>query len=156
MSELSGKRVFVTGSGAGIGEAISALFIERGASVVVSDRDETAAASTATGSGAEIGEAISALFIERGASVVVSDRDETAAASTATEIGAAGVRNALCSAPSSASPPTVAMMSRPKCRKTPAPAPAPAPCSLLPARRPNASPKLGEGHFPLDFRPSPW
>ncbi|WLP91714.1 glucose 1-dehydrogenase [Gordonia sp. NB41Y] len=52
MSELSGKRVFVTGSGAGIGKAIAALFIERGASVVVSDRDEAAAASAATEIGA--------------------------------------------------------------------------------------------------------
>jgi galactitol 2-dehydrogenase len=37
MSELEGKRVFVTGSGAGIGKAIATLFTERGARVVVSD-----------------------------------------------------------------------------------------------------------------------
>ena len=37
MSELEGKRVFVTGPGAGIGKAIAALFTERGARVVVSD-----------------------------------------------------------------------------------------------------------------------
>ncbi|NIH83800.1 SDR family NAD(P)-dependent oxidoreductase [Amycolatopsis granulosa] len=43
MSELEGKRVFVTGSGAGIGKAIAKLFIERGARVVVSDIDAEAA-----------------------------------------------------------------------------------------------------------------
>ncbi|WP_072801684.1 SDR family NAD(P)-dependent oxidoreductase [Rhodococcoides yunnanense] len=52
MTELEGKRVFVTGSGAGIGKAISALFIERGAHVVVSDIDEEAAATAAEEIGA--------------------------------------------------------------------------------------------------------
>lgn len=53
MAELDGKRVFVTGSAAGIGKAISTLFIERGARVVVSDLDTAAAEQTA----AEIGAA---------------------------------------------------------------------------------------------------
>ncbi|MDT8911406.1 SDR family NAD(P)-dependent oxidoreductase [Amycolatopsis sp. PS_44_ISF1] len=53
MSELEGKRVFVTGSGAGIGQAIAALFVERGARVVVSDLDPGSAGQTA----AEIGAA---------------------------------------------------------------------------------------------------
>lgn len=43
MSELEGKRVFVTGSGAGIGKAIAALFTERGARVVISDMNADAA-----------------------------------------------------------------------------------------------------------------
>ena len=47
MSELAGKRVFVTGSGAGIGKAIAALFTERGARVVVSDLDSLAAKQAA-------------------------------------------------------------------------------------------------------------
>lgn len=52
MTELEGKRVFVTGSGAGIGKAISNLFIQRGARVVVSDIDEAAAAEAAEEIGA--------------------------------------------------------------------------------------------------------
>ncbi|ANY08870.1 SDR family NAD(P)-dependent oxidoreductase [Pseudonocardia sp. HH130630-07] len=51
MAELDGKRVLVTGSGAGIGKAIAALFTERGARVVVSDIDTDAA----EGAAAEIG-----------------------------------------------------------------------------------------------------
>lgn len=52
MTELEGKRVFVTGSGAGIGKAISSLFIQRGARVVVSDIDESAATKAAEEIGA--------------------------------------------------------------------------------------------------------
>jgi NAD(P)-dependent dehydrogenase (short-subunit alcohol dehydrogenase family) len=52
MSELDGKRVFVTGSGAGIGKAIAALFVERGARVVVSDINADAAKSSADEVGA--------------------------------------------------------------------------------------------------------
>ena len=52
MTEFEGKRVFVTGSGAGIGKAISKMFIERGARVVVSDIDEGAAAKAAEEIGA--------------------------------------------------------------------------------------------------------
>lgn len=53
MSELEGKRVFVTGSGAGIGKAIATLFTERGARVVVSDLN----ADTAEQAAKEIGAA---------------------------------------------------------------------------------------------------
>ncbi|MBN9737028.1 MULTISPECIES: SDR family oxidoreductase [unclassified Pseudonocardia] len=53
MAELEGKRVLVTGSGAGIGRAIAALFTERGARVVISDIDADAAGKVA----AEIGAA---------------------------------------------------------------------------------------------------
>lgn len=52
MTELQDKRVFVTGSAAGIGKAIAALFIDRGARVVVSDIDVEAAAKTAADIGA--------------------------------------------------------------------------------------------------------
>jgi NAD(P)-dependent dehydrogenase (short-subunit alcohol dehydrogenase family) len=52
MSELEGKRVFVTGSGAGIGKAIAALFTERGARVVVSDMNADAAKQAAEEIGA--------------------------------------------------------------------------------------------------------
>ncbi|WP_410636502.1 SDR family NAD(P)-dependent oxidoreductase [Amycolatopsis sp. cmx-4-83] len=52
MSELEGKRVFVTGSGAGIGKAIAALFTERGAKVVVSDMNADAAKQAAEEIGA--------------------------------------------------------------------------------------------------------
>jgi NAD(P)-dependent dehydrogenase (short-subunit alcohol dehydrogenase family) len=52
MSELAGKRVFVTGSGAGIGKAIAALFAERGARVVVSDLDADSAKQSAEEIGA--------------------------------------------------------------------------------------------------------
>ncbi|GAA3788448.1 MULTISPECIES: SDR family NAD(P)-dependent oxidoreductase [Amycolatopsis] len=52
MSELDGKRVFVTGSGAGIGKAIAKLFTDRGARVVVSDIDADAAKRAADEIGA--------------------------------------------------------------------------------------------------------
>lgn len=52
MSELEGKRVIVTGSGAGIGKAIAALFIRNGAQVIVSDMNADAAAQSAEEIGA--------------------------------------------------------------------------------------------------------
>ncbi|MEU8631898.1 SDR family oxidoreductase [Amycolatopsis sp. NPDC048633] len=52
MSELEGKRVFVTGSGAGIGKAIAALFTELGARVVISDLNADAAKQAAEEIGA--------------------------------------------------------------------------------------------------------
>lgn len=52
MTELAGKRVFVTGSGAGIGKAIAALFTQNGARVVVSDLDPAASKSAADEIGA--------------------------------------------------------------------------------------------------------
>jgi len=52
MTDLQDKRVFVTGSAAGIGRAIAALFIERGAKVIISDIDADAAGTTARELGA--------------------------------------------------------------------------------------------------------
>ncbi|MFC5950327.1 SDR family NAD(P)-dependent oxidoreductase [Pseudonocardia lutea] len=52
MPELDGKRVFVTGSAAGIGKAIATLFTQRGARVVISDIDADAAKTTADEIGA--------------------------------------------------------------------------------------------------------
>ncbi|WP_433504776.1 SDR family NAD(P)-dependent oxidoreductase [Pseudonocardia halophobica] len=52
MPELDGKRVFVTGSAAGIGKAIATLFTQRGARVVISDIDADAAKKTADEIGA--------------------------------------------------------------------------------------------------------
>lgn len=52
MPELEGKRVFVTGSAAGIGKAIATLFTQRGARVVISDIDADAAKKTADEIGA--------------------------------------------------------------------------------------------------------
>jgi NAD(P)-dependent dehydrogenase (short-subunit alcohol dehydrogenase family) len=52
MSELEGKRVFVTGSGGGIGKAIATLFTQRGARVVISDIDADAAKKAAEEIGA--------------------------------------------------------------------------------------------------------
>jgi galactitol 2-dehydrogenase len=52
MTELAGKRVFVTGSGAGIGKAIATLFTQNGARVVVSDLDPATSKATADEIGA--------------------------------------------------------------------------------------------------------
>lgn len=52
MTEFKDKRIFVTGSGSGIGKAIAALFAERGARVIVSDIDSESAARTAEEIGA--------------------------------------------------------------------------------------------------------
>lgn len=48
MTDLTNKRVLITGSAAGIGRAIAELFIASGARVVISDRDEEAAGATAS------------------------------------------------------------------------------------------------------------
>jgi NAD(P)-dependent dehydrogenase (short-subunit alcohol dehydrogenase family) len=52
MSELDGKRFFITGSAAGIGRGIAELAISRGARVVISDLDGDAARRTADEIGA--------------------------------------------------------------------------------------------------------
>lgn len=45
MSDLDGKAVLVTGAGSGIGAAIAALFVERGARVLIVDRDAATGAA---------------------------------------------------------------------------------------------------------------
>ncbi|MGA2009311.1 MAG: SDR family NAD(P)-dependent oxidoreductase [Solirubrobacteraceae bacterium] len=50
--ELEGKRALITGAGRGLGLAIAALFIERGARVALADLDDAAAESAAAGLGA--------------------------------------------------------------------------------------------------------
>jgi len=45
--ELAGRVALVTGGGSGIGRAISGLFADRGAAMVIADRDGEAASSTA-------------------------------------------------------------------------------------------------------------
>lgn len=52
MTTLEGKRIFITGSGQGIGAAIAELAIARGASVVISDIDAELAEKTAARLGA--------------------------------------------------------------------------------------------------------
>lgn len=46
MSDLKGKNAVITGAGSGIGQAIAIKFAERGANVLVVDRDENAAKET--------------------------------------------------------------------------------------------------------------
>lgn len=47
VSDLTGKRAFITGSGRGIGAASAELAIARGASVIISDIDSGRAGQTA-------------------------------------------------------------------------------------------------------------
>lgn len=51
MSELDGLRTLVTGGAQGLGRAIAALFIERGAQVMIGDIDDAAMAATAAALG---------------------------------------------------------------------------------------------------------
>jgi NAD(P)-dependent dehydrogenase (short-subunit alcohol dehydrogenase family) len=57
MAELEGKRALVTGGAQGLGKAIAALFVERGAKVVIADIDEAGAKVTAD----ELGESVRAV-----------------------------------------------------------------------------------------------
>lgn len=50
---LAGRTAFVTGAGAGLGRAVAAVLASAGASVLCSDRDETAAAETARALGGD-------------------------------------------------------------------------------------------------------
>ena len=58
MARLKNKIAVITGSGAGMGEGIGRLFAAKGASVVISDRDEAAAQAVVASIKAEGGEAI--------------------------------------------------------------------------------------------------
>jgi NAD(P)-dependent dehydrogenase (short-subunit alcohol dehydrogenase family) len=57
MAELEGKRALVTGGAQGLGKAIAALFVERGAKVMIADIDEAGAKVTAD----ELGESVRAI-----------------------------------------------------------------------------------------------
>ena len=70
MAELDGKRALVTGGAQGLGKAIAALFIERGAKVMISDIDEGAAKLTAD----ELGESCRAVRCD-----VTSEAEQDAA-----------------------------------------------------------------------------
>lgn len=52
MAELEGKRALITGAATGLGRAIAELFVERGASVFLTDIDEEGVAKTAQELGA--------------------------------------------------------------------------------------------------------
>jgi NAD(P)-dependent dehydrogenase (short-subunit alcohol dehydrogenase family) len=56
-SELRGRRALVTGAAHGIGRSIAALFVARGARVMIADLDERGATTTA----AELGDAVRAV-----------------------------------------------------------------------------------------------
>ncbi len=56
-AELEGRRAIVTGGAQGLGEAITRLFVERGAQVLIADIDEAGAKSRAD----ELGEAVRAV-----------------------------------------------------------------------------------------------
>ena len=53
MPRLDGKTALVTGAAQGIGYAIAAAFIEAGARVLLTDKNETSGAAAATALGAE-------------------------------------------------------------------------------------------------------
>ena len=72
MSSLQGKRAFVTGGSSGIGAAIAQLFAERGAEVVFTALDATAAAPFARAIGARV--------VELDVSSVVATREAVLAA----------------------------------------------------------------------------
>lgn len=52
MGELEGKRALITGAATGLGRAIAELFVERGATVFLTDIDENGGAATASDLGA--------------------------------------------------------------------------------------------------------
>lgn len=79
MAELDGKRALVTGGAQGLGKAITSLFIQRGAKVMIADIDEALAKTTAD----EFGEAVRAVRCD----VTVSHEVEAAVAATVDAFG---------------------------------------------------------------------
>ncbi|HEV7865299.1 MAG TPA: SDR family oxidoreductase [Acidimicrobiia bacterium] len=79
MAELEGKRALVTGGAQGLGKAIAALFVERGAKVMIADIDEGGAKETAD----ELGESVRAVSCD----VTVSSDLEAAVQATVDAFG---------------------------------------------------------------------
>ncbi len=70
LCRLDGKTAFITGAGAGIGEATARLFAQQGASIVVFDRDGSGAESVTAAIRASGGRALSAAGDVRDSEVV--------------------------------------------------------------------------------------
>ncbi|EXL05016.1 MULTISPECIES: SDR family NAD(P)-dependent oxidoreductase [Brucella] len=81
--QLAGKHVVITGGAKGIGQAIAELFVEAGATVIITDRDEAAGKQTVAELNARRPSSASLYILD------VTDRDaaERTAEAIATEVG---------------------------------------------------------------------
>ena len=81
--QLAGKRAVITGGARGIGRAIAELFVEAGATVIITDRDEAAGKQTAAELNARRPSSASPYILD------VTDRDaaERTAEAIAAEVG---------------------------------------------------------------------
>lgn len=81
--QLAGKHVVITGGAKGIGRAIAELFVEAGATVIITDRDEAAGKQTVAELNARRPSSASLYILD------VTDRDaaERTAEAIATEVG---------------------------------------------------------------------
>ncbi|KAB2776114.1 SDR family oxidoreductase [Brucella anthropi] len=81
--QLAGKHVVITGGAKGIGRAIAELFVEAGATVIITDRDEAAGKQTVAELNARRPSSASLYILD------VTDRDaaERTAKAIATEVG---------------------------------------------------------------------
>ncbi len=81
--QLTGKRAVITGGAKGIGRAIAELFVEAGATVIITDRDEAAGKQTVAELNARRPSSASLYILD------VTDRDvaERTAEAIATEVG---------------------------------------------------------------------
>jgi len=81
--QLTGKRAVITGGARGIGRAIAELFVEAGATVIITDRDEAAGKQTVAELNARRPSSASLYILD------VTDRDaaERTAEAIATEVG---------------------------------------------------------------------
>ncbi|KAB2797312.1 SDR family oxidoreductase [Brucella anthropi] len=81
--QLAGKHVVITGGAKGIGRAIAELFVEAGATVIITDRDEAAGKQTVSELNARRPSSASLYILD------VTDRDaaERTAEAIATEVG---------------------------------------------------------------------